>query len=111
MNGVRARAEIDRDYTQSAFLSEMGERLVDAEEIDGLTPVLFTGTGQRGRRLAVSGYDLDDPDGSVALALLDFEDATTPGTLGEAEARRMYAALEKYVEEAIDGTFHKLREE
>jgi hypothetical protein len=111
MNGVHARAEIDRDYTQSAFFNEMAERLVDAEEIDGLTPVLFTGTGQRGRRLAVSGYDVDDSDGSVALAVLDFEDSPTPGTLAEAEARRMYAALEKYVEEAIDGTFHKDREE
>jgi hypothetical protein len=111
MNGVRARAEIDRDYTQSAFLNEMGERLVDAEEIDGLTPVLFTGTGQRGRRLAVSGYDLDDPDGSVALAVLDFEDTATPANLGEAEARRFYTTLEKYVEEAIDGAFHEEREE
>lgn len=111
MNGVRARAEVDRDYTQSAFLSEMGERLVDAEEIDGLTPVLFTGTGQRGRRLAVTAYDLDDPDGSVALAVLDFDDATTPGTLGESEARRLYTTLQKYVEEAVDGTFQTDREE
>jgi hypothetical protein len=111
MNGVHARAEIDRDYTQSAFLSEMAERLVDAEEIDDLTPVLFSGTGQRGRRLAVSGYDLDDPDGSVALAVLDFEDSTTPGALAEAEARRMYAAVEKYIQESIDGSFKKDREE
>src|SRR3954464_10240076 len=100
MNGVHARAEIDRDYTQSAFLNEMSERLVDAEEIDGLTPVLFTGTGQRGRRPAVSGYDLDGPDGSVALAVLDFEDTTTRGSLAEAEARRIYTTLEKYVEES-----------
>jgi hypothetical protein len=111
MNGVHTRAEIDRDYTQSAFLSEMGERLVDAEEIDGLTPVLFTGTGQRGRRLAVTAYDLDDPDGSVALAVLDFDDATTPGTLSETDARRLYGTLQAYVEEAIDGSFQKDREE
>jgi hypothetical protein len=111
MNGVRARADIDRDYTQSAFLNEMGERLVDAEEIDGLTPVLFTGTGQRGRRLAVSSYDFDDTDGSVALAVLDFEDTTAPGTLGEAEARRLYTTLQKFVEEAIDGVFQEDREE
>lgn len=111
MNGVRARAEVDRDYTQSAFLNEMGERLVDAEEIDALTPVLFTGTGRRGRRLAVSGYDLDDPDGSVALAVLDFEDATTPVTLGEADARRIYTTLQKFVEEAIAGAFQEEREE
>src|SRR6185295_17081974 len=55
--------------------------------------------------------DLDDPDGSVALAVLDFEDTTTPGTLGEPEARRLYTTLQKYVEEAIDGTFQKDREE
>lgn len=111
MNGVRARAEVDRDYTRAAFLNEMGERLADAEEVGGFTPVLFTGTGQRGRNLAVSAYDVDDSDDSVALAVLDFDDTTTPGTLSEADARKIYITLEKYLEEAIDGTFQKDREE
>jgi hypothetical protein len=111
MNVVRARAEVDRDYTQSAFLHEMGERLADAEELDSLTSVLFTGTGQRGRRLIVSGYDLDDPDGSVALAVVDYEDTETPRTLGEPDARRLFTAVQNFVEEATTGTFQREREE
>ena len=45
MNSVRTRAELDSDFTESAFLQEVTERLVDAEEVGYLTPVHFTGNG------------------------------------------------------------------
>ena len=70
MNTVRARAEIDNDYVRSAFFLEMAERLEDAEEVEQLLPAHFDGAGDRGRRLAVDGYDLSDADGSVALAVM-----------------------------------------
>ena len=62
MNNVRARAELDSDFTESAFLQEVTERLVDAEEVGALTPVHFTGSGVRNRRLAVSAYYMDESD-------------------------------------------------
>jgi hypothetical protein len=111
MNGVRARAEVDQDFTQTAFLNEMGERLVDAEEIQGMTPVMFTGSGQRKRRLAVAGYDLDDPDGSVALAVVDFEDDPAPRSLTETDAKRNFTALANFVDEVIGDSFASGREE
>lgn len=111
MNSVRTRAEIENDYTQSAFLSEMSERLSEAGEVENLVPVHFVGSGLRNRRIAVSGYDLDDPDGSVALAVLDFDEAREPATLTESEARRSFLSLENFLDEALTGTFQDGREE
>lgn len=105
MNDVRTRAEIDNDFTQSAFLQETTERLVEAEEVGDLTPVNFTGTGIRGRRLTVSAYDEDASDDSIALAVVHFEPGAYIETLSEAEARRQFAALKFYIEESLSGSF------
>lgn len=112
LNTTRTRAEVDNDFTSTAYLSEMGERLADAEEIENLTPLQFTGTGAKNRRLAVHGYDLDDPDDSVALAVLAFNDAATePKSLSETEARKQFTALETYLSESLLGSFQQGREE
>lgn len=111
MNNVRARAEVESDFTESAFLSEVAERLVDAEVVSSLTPVHFTGSGLRNRRLAVSAYEFDDSDDSVALAVIDFLEGNSLTTVAESEAKRQFTAVERFVEEAIDGVFQDGREE
>ncbi len=111
MNSVRTRAELDSDFTESAFMHEVTERLVDAEEVGTLTPVHFTGSGTRNRRLAVSGYDMDDSDDSIALAVLHFEDGSQVARLIETEARRQFAAVQHYIEESLNGSFQVGREE
>jgi hypothetical protein len=111
MNNVHARAEIDSDFTESAFLQELTDRLVDAEEVGYLTPVHFTGSGYRNRRLAVSAYDMDESDDSIALAIIHFQDGSDVATLTETEANRQFAALRYYIEEALNGSFQLGREE
>ena len=61
-NTVHARAQVDNDFTSMAFLTEVAERLSEAEEIENLTTLQFAGSGTRNRKLAVNGYDLDDAD-------------------------------------------------
>lgn len=111
MNNVRARAELDHDFTEAAFLYEVTDRLVEAEELGSLTPVHFTGSGLRNRRLAVSGYDMDDSDDSVALAIALFEDRASPTTLTETDAKRQFGATLHFIEEALSGSFQDGREE
>jgi hypothetical protein len=111
MNNVRARAELDSDFTESAFLQEVTERLVDAEEVGYLTPVHFTGTGYRNRRLAVGAYDMDESDDSIALAVIHFQDGSQVATLTETEAKRQFAAAQHYIEESLNGSFRVGREE
>jgi hypothetical protein len=111
MNNVRARAELDSDFTESAFLHEVTERLIDAEEVEDFTPVHFTGTGYRNRRLAVSAYDMDESDDSIALAVTHFQDGSHVSTLTEAEAKHQFAAVQHYIEESMNGSFQVGREE
>jgi hypothetical protein len=111
MNNVRARAELDSDFTESAFLQEVTERLIDAEEVSYLTPVHFTGTGFRNRRLTVSAYDMDESDDSVALAVIHFQEGSHVTTLTETEAKRQFATARHYIEESLKGSFQVGREE
>ena len=111
MNNVHARAELDSDFTESSFLNEVTERLVEAEEVSNLTPVHFMGSGTRNRRLAVSAYDMDESDDSIALAVLYFEDRTRVTTLAEGEVKRKFTALQYYIEESLNGSFQVGRDE
>jgi hypothetical protein len=111
MNSVRTGAELDRVFMESAFLNELTDRLVEAEVINSLTPVHFTGSGLRSRRLAVSAYEIDETDDSVAIVVVHFEDGDAVATLSEAEAKRQFVAAERFIQESLRGTFQEGREE
>jgi hypothetical protein len=98
-NTVSTRAAVDNDFKSTAFMTEVGERLAEAEEIEALTVIQFEGVGVRNRRLAINGFDLDDEDGSIALAVLLFNDSDEISTIAMAEAKRALAALENFLAE------------
>lgn len=111
MNSVRTRAEVDNDFTESSFLNELEDRLVEAEVVGSLTPVHFSGRGLNSRRLAVSAYDMDETDDSVAIAVVHFEDGVDVATLSETEAKKQFTAAERFIEESLSGAFREGREE
>lgn len=111
MNTARARADVENDYTSTAYLGEMAEQLNDAEEIENLSALHFEGRGAKNRRVAVSGYDMGDSDGSVALAVLLFTDSAQPQGLTFTEAKKQFEALQNFIAEALTGDFQAGREE
>lgn len=110
-NSVSTRAAIENDYRSFAFMSEVSDRLAEAEEIENLTVVQYEGVGARNRRLAVNGFDLDDSDNSIALAVLLFSDSEELVTITATDAKRGFASLENFLVESVAGTFTKGREE
>jgi hypothetical protein len=84
---------------------------VEAEEVSDLTPVNFVGSGSRNRRLAVSAYDMDESDDSVALVVVHFDDEAEIGTLRTTEATRQFVSVQNFVEESLTGVFQAGREE
>lgn len=114
LNTVKTRAEVDNDYLASAYFNEVADRLADAEEVEQLLPAHFVGVGDRGRRLAVDGYDLGDDDGSVALAVMSLSSSfgsASPQTITQSDAKKALTSLENYLQEAVDGRFETDREE
>lgn len=105
MDDVHRNASIENTFTNEAFLGEVADMLVEAEEVGTLTPVFFTGRGTRNRGLAVSAYDMDDSDDSVALAVSHFEDGHKVATLTEGEAKRQFATVQNYIQDALSGAF------
>ena len=62
--------------------------------------------------MAVSGYDLDDSDDPVALAVIDFVDGPVLETITESEVWRSFTYLRHFVEsESLAGKFQEGRGE
>lgn len=104
------RADVDGDYTLTAFVSEASERLADAEEIENLVPTHFDGVGGNRKRLRVDGYDLGDSDDSIALAVAIFSDEDDVKNVTSTEVAKALGALEGFLHDAVNGTFEVDRE-
>lgn len=110
LNSVRMRADVDSDFTLTAFVSEVSERLADAEVIENLIPVHFDGVGGNRKRLRVDGYDLGDSDDSIALAVALFSDKDEISNVTATEVAKALGALEGFLHDAVNGTFEVDRE-
>lgn len=110
-NKVSVRADTENDYTSSAFVGEVADELESAGEVESLTRMHFEGVGSGRKKLLVDGYDLDDPDGSVALAALVHMDTTDLSTLSMSDAKRALAQLENFLRDSLSGDFLRDREE
>lgn len=111
LNDVETRAESDGEYAITSFIGEVGRRLAEAEAVESLEALHFRGTGRRNRNLGVDGYDLDDADGSITLAIAQYSGsaADTP-PMTQTEAKRHLGALEAFLDEAVSGEFLRDRE-
>ncbi|HQO62896.1 MAG TPA: AIPR family protein [Syntrophorhabdus sp.] len=86
-----------------AFVCEVGSRLADAEEFQDFIPCHFTGTGYRGRKLRVDGYEIDETDDSIRLLIADFNGGTDIVTLTKTRAEAVFSQLKSFVEESASG--------
>lgn len=111
LNDVETRAELDREFALPSFVGEASQRLAEAEAVENLEALHFRGTGRRNRNLGVDGFDLDDADGSITLAIAKFSgsSAETPA-INQTEAKKLLGALESFLEEAVSGEFLNDRE-
>lgn len=110
LNSVRMRAEIDGEFTRTAFIQEISERFSDAELVDNLVPAHFDGVGGNRKRLRVDGYDLGDADDSVVLAVAIFKDEDQSTNVTATEVAKALGALESFLHDAVNGTFEVDRE-
>jgi hypothetical protein len=105
LDAVRARAseagnEEDLDF---AFVCEVGARMADAEEFQDFIPCHFLGTGQRGRKLRVDGYEADEADDSIRLLIADFRGTPEPETIVRTRVEAIFSQLQSFIEEAAAG--------
>lgn len=111
LNRTATRAAIEQTFMTDAFLGEMADRLSEAEEIEQLNVLSFEGEGKKRRKLAVSGFDLDDSDNSIALAVLRFDGGELLKTFTFTEATSSLKSVLTFLEESITGDFTPGREE
>lgn len=109
-NRVAALASTGGSFTAEAFISEVAMRLTEAEEVDSLSACYYVGEGSRGRKLRVDGFDLDDEEGHVVLAIADFQFGERE-PLGSSDVTRLFGQAQAWAEGALDGSLLQLVEE
>ena len=105
LNQANTRASIDGIFTADAFMTEAADLLIGAGEVDSLDLLSFAGTGRRRQSLAVNGFQHDEQDTSVSLAVVHFVGSPTIPTLTYTDASATLKALEQYLREALSGDF------
>jgi len=108
---VRARASAQANFSHTEFVEYCAELLGDAEELSDFESCHYRGTGARNRSLAVDGSAPDDVDGSLRLIIASFEGGPDPSTLTQTQAKSLFAKLQAFCEEALNGNLHPYLEE
>jgi hypothetical protein len=105
LEAVRARASEsgDEDDLDFAFVCEVGSRMADAEEFSDFIPCHFDGTGLRGRKIRVDGYEADDADESLRLLITDFKGAPETETITKSRVEAVFTQLQSFIEESAAG--------
>lgn len=110
LNQAHVRAVAEASFTKDAYVAEVSDRLAEAGEVEQLNVLSFDGEGKRRRKLSVHGYDLDDADNSIALAVLHWGGADFK-TITSTQATASLKSLHSFLEEAVNGEFVVGREE
>lgn len=100
---LRAPEGCDKDELDFAFVCEIASRLSDAEEFQEFIPCHYSGSGYRGKKLRVDGYEIDEADDSVRLLIADFKGAEMVETITKSRAESLFSQLAAFVEESISG--------
>ncbi|SKB73538.1 AIPR protein [Arthrobacter sp. 49Tsu3.1M3] len=108
---VRVRAEAENDFAAGAFASLMAERLSDVEEVDSLQVLHYEGRGSNRQHLAIDGFDLDDTDGQISLAVVDWRDSEDIAVISTPDARKRLKALEYFLTESVQNFLEDALEE
>lgn len=103
ISNARSAAEVKQDFVRTCFVEDAGSRLTEAEEFIDFHVCHFEGSGRRNRRLQIDGYAIDETDGSVTLVIAEFFNDDNINSFGSAEARRAFASLRAFVEDALEG--------
>ena len=85
------------------FVCEVTSRLLDAEEFQDFIPCNYTGTGQRGKKVRVDGYEVDEVDDSIRLLIADFNPEGGLETLTKSKAESIFSQLKTFVDESVTG--------
>jgi hypothetical protein len=105
LNAVRMRApnECSPSDLDFAFVCEIGARLADAEEFQDFIPCYYAGTGHRGRKSRVDGYEIDEVDDSIRLLIADYNGGKELVTITKTRAESIFSQLKAFIEESASG--------
>ncbi len=88
-----------------AMAIEFGKRLTSAEIFDNFIPGPVSGEGKNRRRFRIDGYQIDDADGSVHIAITDFSDDPEVKTITKGDVDSIFGQAEHFIEVCADGSF------
>lgn len=91
----------DADELKLGLLYEFSDRLTQAEEFSDVIPSHFSGTGSRGRRLKIDGYQQDEADSSLRLIISDFTGDESPESMTRTRAEASFKQVQAFIEDSI----------
>jgi hypothetical protein len=89
------------DEVRVGLLYEFSDRLTQAEEFSDVIPCSFTGTGSRGRRLRIDGYQQDEADSSLHLIICDFSGEEYPASMTRTRAETSFKQVQAFIEDSL----------
>ena len=105
LEGVRARVSNHLLTNDSAFVSEISDRLSEAEEFQDFIPCQYRGVGSRNRVIRIDGFEFDEADNSLRVLIADFSGEANLATITRTRVDQIFGQLRAFVEYCLTGGF------
>lgn len=108
MQEVAASAEARGDFTRTALVDALVNRLVAAEEMQDWVPCFWDGRGSRNRAIAVDGYYAEELalDGTLQIVIADHRHGAVVEGLATSDVKAAFGRAVAFVEDARAGRLH-----
>jgi hypothetical protein len=101
LDEIRASAQMNNTFAEMEFVTQMFNRLSDAEEIIDPVILYYDGIGKRNRRIGLDGYQFDEGDSSLAILISDYSKEDDPPALNSTMIENYMGRIRGFVEDVI----------
>ena len=113
IQSVKVGSKVNQDFNRSEFVNSVMTELIEAEEISEFSPCFYEGIiGNRGKKVEIDGYNLDEYDGTFSIVTCKYDGTTKPDSkFTKTDIEDLAERARRFIEGSLDRTVQNSIEE
>jgi len=100
-------ASVNMEFNRSEFIRIVVNDLIEFEECTDFTPCYYEGTGIKGRKIEIDGYNFDEDDNTLSVFICFYSGNEEMPTITKSDIDRLCDRAINFIHESFSGTIQK----
>lgn len=100
-------AAANMDFNRSEFVQMVANELMESEECSDFVACYYEGTGNRGKKIEIDGYNFDEDDNTFSLFICLYSGINVAPSFTKTDLDRLTSRAISFIEESYSGVIQK----